>query len=68
VVDWWTGKTIDGKPVTSLGAAIDLVTPFVVDDVVKGFRAEGVLGAAKATPGVLGVGVNFYPKPKKGKR
>ena len=66
-VDWWTGKTIEGKPVTSASAALDMITPFVVDDVVKGFRAEGVLGAAKATPGVLGVGVNFYDKPKQGR-
>jgi peptidoglycan L-alanyl-D-glutamate endopeptidase CwlK len=63
-VDWWTGKTIDGKPVTSASAALNLITPFVVDDVIKGFREEGILGAAKATPGVLGVGVNFYAKPR----
>jgi hypothetical protein len=66
-VDVLEGQTIDGKPVTKLSAALDLITPFVVDDVIKGFQAEGVLGAAKATPGVLGVGVNFYPKPKQGR-
>jgi hypothetical protein len=61
-VDWWTGKTIEGKPVTSASAALDMITPFVVEDVIKGFQAEGWLGAVKATPGVLGVGVNFYDK------
>jgi hypothetical protein len=66
-VDVLEGQTIDGKPVTKLSAALDLITPFVVDDVIKGFQAEGVLGAAKATPGVLGVGVNFYDKPKEGR-
>ena len=66
--DWRTGETIDGRKVTSSSAALDLVTPFIVDDVLKGFEAEGLLGAAKATPGVLGVGVNFYDKPRRGER
>ncbi|HEV7889429.1 MAG TPA: hypothetical protein VGP08_02265, partial [Pyrinomonadaceae bacterium] len=65
--DWWTGKTIDGRKVTTASAALNLITPFVVDDVIKGFQAEGWLGAVKATPGVLGVGVNFYDAPKEGK-
>jgi hypothetical protein len=64
-VDWWKGKDIGGQRVTSASAALNLITPFVVDDVVRGFQAEGLLGAAKATPGVLGVGVNFYDKPKR---
>jgi hypothetical protein len=59
---------VQGRKVTTLGAAVDLITPFVVDDVIKGYQAEGWLGAAKATPGVLGVGVNFYPKPKRERR
>jgi hypothetical protein len=67
-VDWWKGKNIAGQRVTSASAALNLITPFVVDDVIKGFQAEGLLGAAKATPGVLGVGVNFYDKPRKRKR
>ena len=66
--DWWTGKTIDGKPVTSASAALNLITPFVVDDVIKGFREEGWLGAVKGAPGVLGVGVNFYDKPRREKK
>ncbi|MFL6285713.1 MAG: hypothetical protein ACJ74Q_21455 [Pyrinomonadaceae bacterium] len=68
-VDVGTGKTFEGKPASLSGSALDLIVPFVIDDILKGFREEGILGAAKATPGVLGVGVNFYDKPKeKGKR
>ncbi|MFL6283569.1 MAG: hypothetical protein ACJ74Q_10560 [Pyrinomonadaceae bacterium] len=67
-VDLWKGKSVDGKPVTSASAALNLITPFVVDDVVKGFQAEGWLGALKGTPGAF-MRVNFYDKPKeKGKR
>jgi hypothetical protein len=62
VADWKTGKTVEGKPFTYSQAALDLVVPFVVDDVLKGFQAEGWLGAAEATPGIFGVGMNFYDK------
>jgi hypothetical protein len=68
VADWKTGKTVEGKPFTYSRAALDLVVPFVVDDVMKGFQEEGILGAVKATPGVLGVGVNSYDKPRRDKK
>jgi hypothetical protein len=67
VVDVVLGEDVQGRKVTTAGAALDLFVPFVVDDVIKGFQAEGLLGAAKAAPGVLGVGVNFYDQPKEGK-
>lgn len=68
VVDVAQGEDVQGRKVTLGSAALDLFVPFVVGDVLRGFQAEGLLGAAKAAPaGVLGVGVNFYDKPKEGK-
>jgi hypothetical protein len=96
-VDWKEGKTFDGQPFSYTRAAVDQVTPFVVEDLYKGWldaggssvsdvgadmwadvKGEGGRrqrtaqnfktafgGAARALPGVLGVGTNFYP-PKKG--
>lgn len=66
-VDAYYGEDVQGRKVTKASAALDLAVPFVVDDVIKGFQAEGWLGGVKATPGVLGVGVNFYDKPKRGR-
>jgi hypothetical protein len=78
VADWKAGKTFEGKAFTYSGAAADLVVPFVVDDMYKGWLDAGgssvgdvlagkdfkpaVGGAARCVPGVFGVGVNFYEK------
>lgn len=67
-VDAYYGEDVQGRKVTKAGAALDLVVPFVVDDVIKGYQSEGWLGAAKAAPGVLGVGVNYYDRPKQGRK
>jgi hypothetical protein len=83
-VDLGTGKTFDDAPATYSQAAADLVVPFVVEDAYKGWVDAGgstvsdVLdgkevktafgGAARALPGVLGVGVNFYEKKEPGIR
>jgi hypothetical protein len=81
-VDLRTGKTYEGEPATYTKAAADLVVPFVVDDVYKGWVDAGgssvsdvgsgqdfktaFKGAARGVPGVFGVGTNFYPKRARG--
>jgi hypothetical protein len=79
VIDRATGKDFEGNPSTKLkAAAADLVVPFVVEDMYKGWVDAGgstlsdlyrggelksaVGGAARALPGVVDMGVKFYPK------
>jgi hypothetical protein len=77
-VDLATGKNFAGQPVTGADVAADLVVPFVVDDLYRGWVdaggsslsdvyagknfKPGIGGAARGLPGVLGAGVAFYPK------
>jgi hypothetical protein len=66
-VDLATGETYEGEPATLTDAALNQIVPFVVEDALKGYHAEGWKGAAKSLPGVLGVGVGFYPKKGSGR-
>jgi hypothetical protein len=83
-VDLATGKTFEGEPVTKGTIAADLIVPFVVADAYKGWVDAGgstltdvgegkefksaVGGASRALPSVVGVGTNFYEKPRKKRR
>jgi hypothetical protein len=78
IVDARMGKDYTGQRVTGASVAADLVVPFVVDDAYKAWLDAGgssvsdayvgrpvktaFKGAARAVPGVFGVGTNFYAK------
>jgi len=68
-VDFVKGRTMAGKPFSGGKAVADLVAPIQWVDFVEAYQQEGFGGVAKASPGLVGVGVqNYEPKPVKRKR
>ncbi|MGB8507524.1 MAG: hypothetical protein WCD76_03885 [Pyrinomonadaceae bacterium] len=68
-VDVHTGKDYSGNPVEWKSRALQMAVPFVVNDLREGWKDSGAWGALKASPAVLGVGVNTYKeKPVRGGR
>jgi len=68
-VDFVKGRTMAGKPFSGGKAVADLVAPIQWVDFVEAYQQEGFGGVGKASPGLVGVGVqNYEPKPVKRKR
>ncbi|MGB8510256.1 MAG: hypothetical protein WCD76_17900, partial [Pyrinomonadaceae bacterium] len=68
-VDVAAGKDYSGNPVEWKRRALQMAVPFVVNDLREGWKDSGAWGALKASPAVLGVGVNTYKeKPVRGGR
>ncbi len=66
-VDVKTGKDYSGNPVEWKRRALQMGVQFVVSDLYEGWKDSGAWGAVKASPSVLGAGVNTYKeKPKHG--
>lgn len=63
----WEGKNPIGEKTSAGKEAIELVTPLFLDDMYEAFQKEGLSGAAKTTPGFVGVGVQTYERKKKSK-
>lgn len=53
--DYMTGKTVDGDRPTTAGELRELLAPFVLDEMYRGFEGEGLKGAVKALPSAVGV-------------
>ncbi|MCA1594735.1 MAG: hypothetical protein LC754_19320, partial [Acidobacteria bacterium] len=64
-VDVKTGKDYSGNPVEWKRRALQMAVPFVVNDLYEGWRDSGAWGAVKASPAILGVGVNTYREKQK---
>ncbi len=63
VVDIAEGKDYVGNPVTPASVATNLVSPFVAQDMVNGYKQAGVSGVLETTPSIFGVGAqNYTPK------
>jgi hypothetical protein len=58
-----TGKTVSGEDFKAKRAVLRLVTPLVAQDLYEGWKDAGGRGVLKATPALLGVGVQTY-EPK----
>ena len=66
LVNYATGSDYMGRKFSAKREAIGLVSPLAPKDVVEAFQQEGLLGAAKATPSFLGIGIGSYPpRPEK---
>ncbi|MFL6207452.1 MAG: hypothetical protein ACJ74W_01305, partial [Pyrinomonadaceae bacterium] len=63
LADAATGKTITGQDFKAKRDALRLMTPLVVQDLYEGWRDSGGRGLLKATPAVVGIGVQTY-QPK----
>lgn len=69
VADWAKGTSFDGQPFSVKRALIERVTPMVGKDFYEAYKDQGAKGAAKATPSILGVGVQTYkPSERKPKQ
>jgi len=61
-VNFATGKDFKGRKFDWKREAKDLVVPLPANDVLEGLKQEGLIGALKATPTVVGIGVGSYPQ------
>lgn len=66
-VNLWQGKTVVGEKTTLRKEALRLVLPLMLQDLWEAYQEEGLTGAAKTTPAVLGVGVQNYGERKERK-
>ena len=68
LIDFSTGTDFMGREFSTKREAAEMLTPLFAKDIVEGFQSEGALGAVKATPSAVGIGVGSYPpspeKPK----
>jgi hypothetical protein len=60
VYDWMSGSTFDRQPFKLGQGIIDRVVPMVGRDFYEAYQDQGVKGIAKASPSILGVGVQTY--------
>jgi hypothetical protein len=66
-VDFLAGKDYIGRPFDAVGGAKDRLAPMFARDLSEAIRAEGLAGAAAASPSFLGAGYTRYdtlPKRK----
>lgn len=62
--DFVKGRTVTGKPFSGTQAIVDLTVPIQWADFVEAYQKEGWGGVAKASPGLVGFGVQRYePDP-----
>ncbi len=61
-VDVVTGKDYSGQPVEWKRRAAQMAVPFVVSDLYEGWKDSGAWGALKASPSILGIGVQTYKR------
>jgi hypothetical protein len=66
VVNLVEGQNIVGEKVTYGGEALNQFTPLMLSDLYKATQDEGLEGAAKTLPAVLGVGVQTYQSKRRG--
>jgi hypothetical protein len=64
-VDIWEGKTMVGEELsadttTLKDQAFNRLTPLFLQDLKDSIKNEGIVGGLRATPGLLGVGVQAY--------
>lgn len=64
IVDAIDGKNIIGEEFQAGPDAMKRLIPMVAQDMAEGYEDEGVKGAAKVTPAILGVGVSTYGTPR----
>jgi hypothetical protein len=60
-IDFISGQDFEGRKFSARREATDLVTPLPAKDVYEGLKEGGIIGAVKATPTFVGIGVNSYP-------
>jgi hypothetical protein len=66
VADAATGTTVTGQDFNAKRDVLRLVTPLVAQDLYEGWKDSGGRGLLKATPAILGVGVQSYqPKQRR---
>lgn len=64
LVDYKLGENTIGEKFDAKTEAARRFIPLILQDFYKQIKAEGAVGAAKAVPGIVGVGVQTYPGPK----
>lgn len=57
--DFIKQRTVDKKPFTAGGAAVDLIAPIQWADFVEAYQKEGWGGVGKSLPGVVGIGASI---------
>jgi len=61
VIDYLSNEDFQGRKFSWKNEGKDLITPLPAKDIVEGFQQAGLVGAVKATPTLVGVGVGSYP-------
>ena len=64
VKEWMDGKTFGGEEFKASKAAVERFIPLFVQDVIEGYKDEGLVGAVKTAPSFFGVGSTTYDPPK----